>query len=257
MKLLVVGAGEMGQWLARTVDAEVAFTDIDHEAASAAAATVGGRAVPIDGDERFDTVGIAVPMSVTPETIERHAGRAEDAIVDVSGEMAAPLAAMDEHASDLERASLHPLFAPENAPGSVAVVVGEGGPTVHGVLADVAAGGNAIVGTTPEEHDQAMETIQAAAHAAILSYGVAREAIPQGFSTPVSAALDDVLRQVTDGDPDVYAEIQRRFDGAEAVAEAATEITDADAERFRELFDAARPDDGRGERRLGPAEDDA
>ena len=31
MNLLVVGAGEMGRWLADTVDADVAFTDADSE----------------------------------------------------------------------------------------------------------------------------------------------------------------------------------------------------------------------------------
>ncbi|MFC6726229.1 prephenate dehydrogenase, partial [Halobium palmae] len=32
MNLLVVGAGAMGRWVARTVDADVAFADVDEAA---------------------------------------------------------------------------------------------------------------------------------------------------------------------------------------------------------------------------------
>ena len=38
MNLLVVGAGEMGRWVADTVDADVAFTDADSDVAAVAAA---------------------------------------------------------------------------------------------------------------------------------------------------------------------------------------------------------------------------
>jgi prephenate dehydrogenase len=242
MELLVVGAGTMGRWLARTVDATVAFADRDQDAATAAAADVGAATVPLDGDERFDVVAFAVPMSAADRAIAEQADRATAAVIDVAGEMRAPVDAMAEHAPELERASLHPLFAPENAPGSVAVVVDAGGPTIDAVLGDLEAAGNGLVETTPAEHDDAMESVQAAAHAAILAYGLAREDVPDGFETPVSATLDDLLAQVTAGDPGVYAEIQERFDGAAAVAEAAASIETADPVAFRKLFVEARPD---------------
>ncbi|GAB3679901.1 prephenate dehydrogenase/arogenate dehydrogenase family protein [Salinarchaeum chitinilyticum] len=240
MELLVVGAGTMGRWIARTVDAEVAFADRDPEAAAAAAEAIGGRTVALDGAETFDVVCLAVPMSAVEGTIAQQAGRARHAIVDVAGEMERPLAAMAEHGPDLERASLHPLFAPENAPGTIAVVVDAAGPSIDALLADLEVAGNELVATTPEEHDRAMESVQAAAHAAIVAYGLARESVPEGFATPVSAALDDLLEQVTSGDPGVYAEIQDRFDGAAEVADAATAIEDADPAELRELFAAAR-----------------
>jgi len=243
MELLVVGAGTMGRWIARTVDADVAFADRDPAAAEAAAEAVGGRNVALDGAETFEVVCLAVPMSAVEGTIAEQADRARHAIVDVAGEMERPIAAMTEHGADLERASLHPLFAPENAPGTVAVVVDAAGPSVDALLADLEAAGNELVATTPEEHDRAMESVQASAHAAIVAYGLARESVPEGFATPVSSALDELLEQVTDGDPGVYAEIQDRFDGADAVADAAATIEGADLEELRELFAAARPDD--------------
>lgn len=241
MELLVVGAGTMGQWVARTVDADVAFADVDEDAAEAAAATVGGRTVPIDGDERFDAVCLAVPMSAVAQVAAQQAHRARDAIFDVAGEMGTPIDAMAEHAADVERASLHPLFAPSNAPGNVAVVRQVDGPTIDAILDDIAAAGNDLVETTPEEHDRAMESVQAAAHAAIVAYGLASDSVPEGFSTPVSSALDDLVEQVTDGDPGVYAEIQDTFEGAAAVAEAAERIDGTDASALGELLADAEP----------------
>jgi len=243
MELLVVGAGTMGRWVARTVDADVAFADRDPAVAAEAAEAVGGTTADLDGDDVFDVVVVAVPMSVIEDVIAEQAGRARHAIVDVAGEMATPIDAMAEHGPDLERASLHPLFAPENAPGTVAVVVDAGGPTIDSLLADLEDAENELVATTPEEHDRAMESVQAAAHAAIVAYGLARESVPEGFATPVSAALDDLLAQVTSGDPGVYAEIQDRFDGAETVADAAATIEEADPAELRELFAAARPEE--------------
>jgi len=241
----------MGRWFGATLsgerggvvddetavaDFDVAFVDLDADAADAAASTAGGRSVPPETDERFDVVCIAVPMSAAAEAIAEHAGRATEAIVDVTGEMAGPVTAMAEHAPDLERTSLHPLFAPENAPGNVAVVRDEAGPTTEAVLDAIAAAGNEVFETTPEEHDEAMATVQAGAHTAVLAYALAAEDVPERFQTPISSGLLDLVEQVTGTNPRVYGEIQSTFDGAEAVAAAARRIADANEETFDELY---------------------
>jgi prephenate dehydrogenase len=236
MELLIVGAGAMGRWLADSVGGAVAFADADPAVAAAAAAETGGRAVALDASERFGTVAVAVPMGVTVEAIATHAPKAREAIVHLAGVMAGPTEAMAEHAPDRERASLHPLFAPENAPGRIATVVENEGPAVAAIRENLAAAGNTFVETTPVEHDRAMETVQARAHAAVLAFGLAAEAVPEGFGTPVYDALEDLLTEVTGGTPRVYADIQEAFDGAEDVAEAAARIADADAERFERLY---------------------
>lgn len=254
MEVLVVGAGSMGRWFADTVGTDVTFVDVDSEAAREAADRVGGRAVDpeqvsgiedrADADDplgRFDVVCIAVPMSAAEDAIAQWAGRAENALVDVTGEMSSALTAMESHAPETERASFHPLFAPDRAPGNVAVVEGQGGPTVRAILDTLEAAGNDLVETTASEHDAAMGTIQSAAHAAVLAYGIAAEEVPDGFETPVSAALDDLVERVGGGNPDVYAEIQATFSGAQRVADAAAEIASADTETFRELYAAAEP----------------
>jgi prephenate dehydrogenase len=238
MNVLVVGAGEMGRWVGATVsvDADVAYADTDPDAASAAAEATGGRAVPADTAESFDAVCLAVPMSAVDDAVAAYAGRAESALCDVSGVMAAPVAAMREHAPDCERVSLHPLFAADNAPGNVAVVADAPGPTTDALRTTLAAAGNRLFETTVEEHDRAMETVQAATHAAVLAYALAAEDVREEFHTPVSARLDDLVGMVTEGTPHVYREIQETFAGAGRVADAARRVADADEAGFDRLY---------------------
>ncbi|WP_336338208.1 prephenate dehydrogenase [Haloarcula brevis] len=241
MNVLVVGAGAMGRWFARTVrtraDASVAFADVDQSAAEAAADAVGGRAVENDASETFDVVCVAVPMPVAGAAIDEFAPLATGAVVDVTGSMAAPIAAMREAVPDGQRLSLHPLFAPENAPGNVAVVADAPGPETEAVVDALAAAGNNCFETTAAEHDEAMETVQASAHVAVLAFAMVDDDVPDRFQTPVSAGLFDLVEQVTGGDPRVYADIQDAFDGADAVADAARELADADADTFEQLYE--------------------
>lgn len=240
MKLLVVGAGAMGRWFAENAAAEddtVAFVDVDRVTARSAADDVGGRVVETDTDETFDVVCVAVPMSVARDTIEAYAPRAAQAICDVTGRMREPIAAMGEHASDCERMSLHPLFAPERAPGNVAVVTDEDGGTCETIRGRLASEGNDVVETTAEEHDEAMETVQAGAHTAVLAFALAAEDVPDQFQTPVSAGLFDLVDHVAGGEGRVYADIQAAFDGADDVAKAACEVAEADTEQFLQMYE--------------------
>ncbi len=259
MDLLVVGAGAMGRWVARTVEADVAFADVDPAAAESAAAAVGGRTVDVaaspapgdaesadggeDGSRRpavdgptFDAVCVAVPLSAAAEAVAAYSPLAGRAMFDVSGTMADPVAAMRDQLPDRERVSLHPLFAPENAPGNVAAVSDAPGPVTDAVLDDLRAAGNHVFDTTPAEHDEAMETVQASAHAAVLAYALAADDVREEFATPVSSGLTDLVDTVTDGSPRVYREIQEAFPGSDRVAEAARRVADADAEEFESLY---------------------
>lgn len=242
MNCLVVGAGTMGRWFARTVttetDMEIAFADADPDAA-ATAADCGGRAVPLDTDERFEVICLAVPISAVEEAIADHASKAERALVDVTGVMSEPVEAMRTHATERERMSLHPLFAPENAPGTVAVVTDASGPVTDEIRTALATE-NELFETTPAEHDRAMETVQASAHAAVLAYALAAEEVPEEFRTPISEPLDDLVQQVLAGSPRVYTEIQETFEGREAVAAAAERIARADMDEFENLYHKAR-----------------
>lgn len=247
MEILIVGAGEMGRWFADAVDAagvDVAFADRDPEVAATAAAAVGGRAVALDGEETFEAVCVAVPMDAATAVVEAVAPRASEAILDVTGTMADPVAAMAAAAPDRERVSLHPLFAAENAPGNVAVVADAPGPVTDDLRAALSARGNRLFETTAAEHDRAMRTVQAAAHSAVLAFALAAEPVDERFATPVYEDVAALVDRVTGNNPRVYADIQAAFDGADAVAEAAARIAAADDDEFVRLYEAASADDG-------------
>jgi prephenate dehydrogenase len=241
MQLLVVGAGEMGRWFARHSGPDaIAFTDREPETARAAATTIeSARAVPLDTDEAFDVVCVAVPMSAVPGAIAEHAHRATEAVVDVSGEMRDSVAALRSHAEGRERASFHPLFSASNAPGNVPVVVDRGGKTIDRIRESLAGAGNDVFETTPSAHDRAMETVQAKAHTAVLAYALAADDVDPRFHTSLSGPLSELVDGVVGNTPEVYAEIQARFDGGTSVAEAAARIAEADREAFLELYEEA------------------
>jgi len=241
METLVVGAGSMGRWLGtvlRESDCSVSLSYLDaaDERARAAAEATGGRAVPAGDDDVFDLVCVAVPIPAAHGAIAAHADSARHALLDVTGTMAEPIAAMREYAPDCERVSLHPLFAPANEPGNVPVVADEPGPRTDAVRAALAARDNALFETDAATHDRMMETVQARTHAAVLAFALAAETVPDRFHTPVSADLTSLAARVTGGDPRVYADIQGAFDGAGDVADAARRLAAADADEFDRLY---------------------
>lgn len=240
MNVLIVGAGEMGAWFGGCLRASVAYADRDRETAEAVAATTGGRAVDLDTTEQFDAVCLAVPISAVEEAIAAHAGRATHAVLDVAGVMEPAVSAMRAHASGHERVSLHPLFGAEYAPGRIAVVPDETGPITDRIRSTLLESGNELFETTPDEHDRSMSTVQARTHAAILAFGLASEPVREEFHTPISKQLSALTERVTSGNPDVYAEIQAAFGGADDVAAATRRIADADAETFETLYRDAR-----------------
>ncbi|QZP38142.1 prephenate dehydrogenase/arogenate dehydrogenase family protein [Halobaculum magnesiiphilum] len=243
MKLLVVGAGEMGRWAARTlrpVSERVALADTNPQTAmDAAEDVVDGRVVPVDTDESFDCVVLAVPIPVVADAVAKYADNAAGgALVDVSGVMAEPLSAMADHAAG-EYASFHPLFAPPRGPGRIAYVPGRSGRTVDRVRERFAAVCNEVFETTAAEHDDAMAKVQTGAHTAVLAYALAAGDVDERFHTPVSEPLAEIARTVTEGEPRVYADIRETFDGDDAVAEAARAVAAADRDEFAALFERA------------------
>ncbi len=242
MNTLVVGAGAMGRWLGRTLHEDgpasvsLSFTDSAADAATSAANAVDGRAVPTDTAETFDCVCLAVPIPAATDAIAEYADRAAQALVDVTGTMGEPIETMRTHAPDCERLSLHPLFAPENEPGNIPLVVDEPGTVTADIRSALDARGNDLFETTAREHDEAMETVQARTHTAVLAYALAAEEVDDRFQTPISEELDALATQVTSGEARVYSDIQHAFDGAEDVAAAARRIADADQSTFEALY---------------------
>ncbi len=235
MEVLIVGAGAIGRWFGSMMDTPV-FTDIDHEQAVSAAQSVGGDQQDIDIIDAFEVVCIAVPMPVSREAIAQFSSQATTAIIDLTGSMTGPLAAMREHADSVERASFHPLFAPANAPGRIAMAPDNEGPVTEEIVSLFESTGNHVFRTTAEEHDRAMETVQAKTHSAVLAFALAADTVPADFQTPIYRGLQELADEMTGGNPRVYADIQETFTGAQAVADAARQIADADRETYEQLY---------------------
>ncbi|MWG33963.1 prephenate dehydrogenase/arogenate dehydrogenase family protein [Halomarina oriensis] len=260
MHCCIVGAGEMGTWVGRTLaDAghDVAVADLDADAADRAATTVDGGTVPVsppptpESTDRFDAVVLAVPIPAVAEAVAAQAPRAEHAVVDVTGVMGPALDAMREHAPDHERLSLHPMFSTANAPGRIAAVPDATGRVTDAIREALVAAGNEVFETTATDHDEAMETVQAKAHAAVLAYGLVREAVDPRYHTDVSTALFEAVESITGSTAHVFGDIQAAFDGAEELAAAAERVAESrgDPEAFATLYEEAG-------RSGGPREDE-
>jgi prephenate dehydrogenase len=201
METLLVGAGSMGRWaggVLAEMGATLAVFDTDLAAAREAATALDGRVADPAPDDRFETVCIAVPIPAAPGAIATHGPRATEFVFDVAGTMSGPVEAL-AGLGTAERASVHPLFAPENEPGNVPLVVDADGPHLQRFRDTLEARGNHVFETTPDEHDRAMDTVQARTHAAVLAYGLAAEPVPDRFHTPLSASLSELVADVTDG----------------------------------------------------------
>ncbi len=242
MKALVVGAGAMGRWVGEVLGTlddtpAVSFVDTERETAAEAARMLGGEAVSTETTESYDIVAVAVPIPVVGDAIAAYGPLATEAILDVSGVMAEPVTQMGRVAPDCEQASYHPLFAPENEPGNIPVVSTNTGPIIDAVTDALTRRNNHVFETTADQHDSAMETVQARTHAAVLAFAMASQEVSPVFHTPISSELTRLAKQVTSGESRVYADIQETFDGATDVAAAAEQIAQADREQFQELYD--------------------
>jgi len=240
-----VGAGVAGRWFGDVVGDDVAFADVDGAAAEAAAEQIHrqhgrqGRVVELDTEESFGVVCLAVPLPDAAAAVRQHGAKAQTAVVDVTGVMAAPLAAMAAVAPARERASYHPLFDPAAPPGRVAVARATDGPVTDRIDRALAEAGHDVVAVDPDRHDEAMATIQGRAHAAILAFGLAADPVPEALATPVYEELAGLVARVTGGNPRVYADIQSVFGGAAEIADAAEALADADATAFEALYEDA------------------
>lgn len=245
MDVLLVGAGAMGRWIGTVLSeaetaASISVLDTDPDSARETADALDGQAVRPGNARSADLVCVAVPIPAAEEVIETYSQYATEAMLDVTGTMVNPVAAMTDHVPDCERLSLHSLFAPENEPGNIPAVVDAGGPITESVLDALRARDNDVFETTATRHDEAMKTVQARTHAAVLAFGLAAEDVPDRFQTPISSELSELAEQVTGGESRVYADIQSAFTGADDVAEAARQLAEADPDGFERLYDAAR-----------------
>ncbi len=242
MRVAIIGAGSMGSWFAELVDGwlEPIIVDVNEQRAIELATHVGCDHATIGDLESVPVICTAVPIPATVDVLEQVAPISTTAVIDLSGTMTAPIATMREHSPSCERISIHALFAPDNEPGNVAAVIEEPNVVWETLRTRLESRDNRVFKTDARTHDQAMETVQAKVHAAIIAYALAADPVDDRFHTPISAELADLAEAVLSGSARVYADIQEAFDGADDLARAANDLAEADPDRFEALYREAR-----------------
>lgn len=193
---------------------------------------------------RADLVVLAIPEPATLAAVEHVAGAMlpGSLLVDttsVKTRMVERLAALD---LPLELLSLNPMFAPSLgfAGQRVVAVAVASGVRSEALLSLIRGWGADVAHLSAEEHDRAAAALQAATHAAILSFGDALErlgadpAALRGIAPPPHRALLALLARVASGEPEVYWDVQRANPYA---AEARMALADGVA-ALQELVDA-------------------
>ncbi|MFB6185283.1 MAG: prephenate dehydrogenase, partial [Halobacteriaceae archaeon] len=154
----------------------------------------------------------------------------------LTGKMKEPVSLMANIAPARERASLHPLFHPDNAPGQIAIAIQTQGPVIDRIQDTLTDQGYTFTEISPQDHDSAMKTIQGRTHAAILAFAMTADSVPDDLETPVYRRLRSLVIDILDNNPETYAEIQAEFDGADDIAQAAAEIASADVQQFIDIY---------------------
>ncbi len=222
MKVAVIGAGEMGRWLADFAKknlGEVTVNDVNAAKAEKVASELGVSAKPItEAAAQAELLLVAVPISKTPRVVESLAklARKGTLLVDVASVKSEVVEAMREIEGDIELVSIHPLFGPGAASVKgkdiVAIPVrpGKRYAELKKRLTDLGA---RVTEMDSEEHDRLMAIIQCMTHFVLIVYLNAIKSMrglkqAEKLRTPMFAALMGLAKAVLAGNPEVYGELQ-------------------------------------------------
>lgn len=165
-----------------------------------------------------DVVILALPESVAIESVRAvRSAMGDDALLmdtlSVKSQIVELLAGF---AAPLETLSINPMFGPSAgfAGQNVIAVKVAAGPRAEQFLEILRSWGCRVAFRTAEEHDRAMAALQAATHAAILSFGMALERLDYDvsaladMSSPPHRVMLALLARILGGEPEVYWDIQ-------------------------------------------------
>lgn len=223
--LIIGGAGNMGQWFARSLKRQnyaISIADIDSQAKEVAR-EIGvdfvEDAIPAVSD--FDIVLISVPINVTEEVIRKVAPHMHPGslLMDVTSVKKGPMKAMGEVPKGVETIGTHPMFGPTVSEplGQTVILV-----TVEGrcenwlpkIVALFENSGAHVEFLSADEHDQMMSVVQGLTHFAYIAIGATIEALEfdlsksRRFMSPVYEIMVDFVGRILAQNPHLYAMIQ-------------------------------------------------
>jgi chorismate mutase / prephenate dehydrogenase len=215
--LVIGGAGKMGRWMARFLDAQGFAVEVADPAGPPAG--FPGRAAWEDGPVDHDLVVVAAPLRACADVLRGLAERRPPGIVfdigSLKGPLRAGLAALA--AVGARVTSIHPLFGPDTEllSGRHVVLVDAGAPEATAAVRALFAPTMAVlVEMDLESHDRLMAYVLGLSHAlniafftALLESGEAAPRLARISSTTFDAQLE-VAARVAEENPHLYFEIQ-------------------------------------------------
>ncbi|MEM3422052.1 MAG: prephenate dehydrogenase/arogenate dehydrogenase family protein [Candidatus Hadarchaeum sp.] len=236
MKTAVIGAGEMGKWLAKFSKrlGEVVVSDVNRLKARKLAAELKVKAaLARNAAAEADIIFIAVPISATPKVLLEVAGEAKSGalIADVASVKLEVVKTMERIEKDVELVSIHPLFGPGASSlknKDVVAIPVRPGKRYRKLKELLRSDGARVIEMDAELHDRTMAVVQCLSHFILLSYVQALRALNGGkisrrMRTPMFSALVELAKAASAGKPELYLEIQQQNKYSELVRQSAIE----------------------------------
>ncbi|MGQ9788361.1 MAG: prephenate dehydrogenase/arogenate dehydrogenase family protein [Candidatus Hadarchaeaceae archaeon] len=266
--MAVIGAGEMGRWLAKFSKrlGEVVVSDVDLAKAKRAATELKVKA---DSQERAvansEIIFVAVPISSTPQVLKEVATLASKGalLIDVASVKLEVVKAMREIEQEVELVSIHPLFGPGASKvrnKDIVIIPVRTGKRYRKLKKFLISEGARIIETNAELHDQTMAVVQCLSHFVLLAYAKAFQSFNRGkltgkMRTPIFSALASLVKAVLAGRPELYLEIQQQNKYAvqvrcsllEAFHTLDASFTKGDLKNIKEILEGAIALFGEGE----------
>ena len=228
--LVIGGAGKMGRWMTRFLQAQ----GFSAEIADPAADTVPGVPHRVDWRESpldHDLVVVAAPLRATNAILLELAGRRPPGVVFDIGSLKSPLrpGLRALAVAGVRVASIHPMFGPDTdlLSGRHVIVVDAGSPEATAAARECFSSTMAIlVDMTLEDHDRLIAFVLGLSHAVNIAFFTALagsgEAAPElaRLSSTTFDAQIAIAAAVAEENPHLYFEIQslNDFGGASLAA---------------------------------------
>lgn len=222
MKVVIIGAGAMGKWLANFAKqnlGEVTVADINPARAKEVASELGASAKPVkEAAAQAEILLVSVPISKTSETVRSLAEVAPKGalLADIASVKSEVVEVMRRVKTDIELVSVHPLFGPGAASVAgkdIVVVPVKPGKRYSELKKRLVELGARVTEMDAEQHDRLMAIIQCMTHFVLLAYLTAIKSMKglkfaRGLRTPMFASLMNLAKAVLAGNPEVYGELQ-------------------------------------------------
>jgi len=207
---------------------------------------------------RSDAIIFALPESVAVEAVDKVVAHMSKGtlLVDILSVKTEIVNRMRDVEKEIEKLSLHPMFAPSLGfeAQNVVVLDVDGREHANEFIKYLEKWGSRLTYMSAEQHDRSTACVQVAVHAAVISYGRALyklnykidEVLP--IATPPHKILLAMLARILDADSDIYWKIQKSNPFAESArtslvegAEELNELVEADDfDKFEFILDSIR-----------------